>query len=112
MGSLELNAIVLKLQKENRVTDLKKCGTKICNLHDPKIFRVDALYLASSEGVHMRANYFYYFLTHSETSGIFGSDHGMTIGFEPGEMIVVKKSCQSTYFQVRTKKPRELVCEK
>lgn len=112
MGSFELDTIMLKLEKEDGITDFKESSTEIRELHDPKIFRMDAPYLASSERIHMGSDYFHHLFAHHETFRIFRSDHRMAIGFEPGEMIVVEKSGKGTHFEVGTKKPRKLVCEK
>lgn len=111
-GSLELDAIVLELEKKNGVADLKESSTEIRELYDPEILPVGAFDLASSKWIHMGSYNLHHLFVDSETCGVFGCDDRMTVGFERGEMIVMEESGERTYFQIGTKKPCELVREK
>lgn len=92
MGSFKLDTIVLKLEKEERVRDLEKCGTEIGEFHHPEILGMTAPYLASSERIHMRSHYIYHFRTYPKPFGVFRSDDRVIVGFESGKMIVMEES--------------------
>lgn len=110
-GSLEFDAIMLELEKKDGIADLKKCSTEVREFHNPKVLPMGPLDLASPKRIHMGADYLHHFVIHSETLGVLGSDNRVTIGFKGGKMIVMKQSCKGTHFQIRTKKPRKLICE-
>ena len=112
MGSLELDTVVLELEKEDGVADLEKGSAEISNLHHPEILPFCTFDLAASERIHMGSHYLYHFIAHTETLCVLGSYDRVTIGLEGREMIVVKQSGKRTHFEISTEEPSELVGEK
>lgn len=112
MRPLQLDAVVLELEKEDGIADLEECGTEIGELHHPEIAPLRPLDLAPSERVHVGPHDLYHLFADSEPSGVLGCDDRMAVRFERREMVVVEESGERTDLQVRTEEPPELVREK
>lgn len=102
MRSLELQAIVLKLEKDDGVADLKESSAEIGDFHDPEILSLGSLDLAASEGVHVGSYDLHYFFAHSKTLCVLGCNYRVTIRLESCEMVVMEESGKRTYFEIRT----------